>query len=60
MGRGNYPTCGRIKKKVNSETLDIDRNVKPQRTYQIYNLNLDTKPPIDVRAVPGLGEDRDK
>jgi hypothetical protein len=34
-----------------AETLDIDRNIKPQRTYQLHNLDLDTVPPIDLRAL---------
>lgn len=33
-----------------AETQDIDQNIKPQRCYQLYNLNLDTKPPYDLRT----------
>jgi len=42
-----------------AETQDIDRNIKPERSYQLYNLNLDTKPPADHRTAMWINEDPD-
>ena len=42
-----------------AETLDIDRNIKPERSYHLYNLNLDTKPPANHRTAMWINEDPD-
>lgn len=55
MGRGNYPSHGRVKKKVKSETLDLDRNLDPERVHKL-DLSLDIKPPIDLRSWPAWNE----
>lgn len=32
------------------ETQDIDRNINPEKSYNLYNLDLDTAPPIALRT----------
>jgi hypothetical protein len=42
-----------------AETQDIDRNVKPERSYHLHNFNLDTKPPGSQLTAMWINEDPD-